>query len=239
MKTRSIILAIAAFSTIAMLTSCEKIKGKGDVTSEVRTAANFQAISLDMSATVYFTPGAGYGIELRGQENVLREIITRVDGNRLTIRLKNNVILGSHEPIFVYVSAPDVTDLRVDGSGDIYTDGPWTTSNLSLDISGSGTINIGNLVTESLSANISGSGNIRATTGTAIREDLKISGSGTIDLRSIEAESVYTVTSGSGDTYIHAKTLLDVSISGSGDIWYYGTPAINTRISGSGNLHKM
>jgi len=232
-------MAIAALIIMSLFTSCEKIKGKGEVITETRSTGTFNAISLDMQATVYFTQDTLYSIQVSGQENVLREIIIQVEGTRLVIKVKHGVILGSHEPVQVYIKAPDVGNLEVSGSGNIFTENTWATDNLSANISGSGTINLASVNTGQLSANISGSGTIKAASGLATREELRISGSGTIDLRSVEASTVYTTTSGSGDTYIHVLDLLDVTISGSGNIWYYGNPAINTHISGSGNLRKM
>jgi hypothetical protein len=239
MKTRMIITAILALITMTLFTSCEKIKGKGEVITETRTTGNFSGISLAMTATVYFTPGASWSLQISGQENVLKQIVTQVEGTHLSIRVRNGVILGSHESITVYVTAPSVTDLNVSGSGDIFVDKPWSTTSLSVNISGSGTVSVNDLTAEQLSAVISGSGTIRATSGKVTREDLNISGSGTVDLRSVECQTVYSTTSGSGDTYVHATSMLDVTISGSGDIWYYGTPVINTHISGSGNLKRM
>jgi hypothetical protein len=234
-----LLIAITTIISMSFLTSCEKINGKGEVITETRTTGSYTSIGLSMSATVYFTPGAEYSLQIRGQENVLNQIITQVEGNRLSIHVRNNVHLGNHEPITVYITAPDVSGLDVSGSGDINTSGSWNAGGVSVNISGSGNINLGTLVAESLSATISGSGNINAAGGTVTREDLRISGSGTIDLRSIGSQTVYTTTSGSGDTYIDAATLLDVTISGSGNIWYYGNPVINTHISGSGNLRRM
>ncbi len=234
-----IITAILALVTTTLFTSCEKIKGKGEVITETRTTGNYSGISLAMSASVYFTPGDSYSLQIRGQENVLKQIVTQAEGTHLSIKVRNGVTLGSHEAITLYITAPVVTDLNVSGSGDIFVDKPWNTSNLSANISGSGTISLNDLTAGQISAIISGSGSIRATSGKVTREDLTISGSGTIDLRSVECQTVYTTTSGSGDTYVHATNMLDVTISGSGDIWYYGTPVINTHISGSGNLKRM
>ena len=239
MKTSKIFMAIAAVITMTTFTSCEKIKGKGEVINETRSTGTYNAISLAMTATVYFTSGADYSLKISGQENILREVITEVDGTSLVIRVKNGVILKNYDPIRVYITAPEVTGLNISGSGEIFTENGWKVANLAMDISGSGTINLASVEAGHISANISGSGSVKAVSGTATREDLKISGSGTIDLRSINASEVYTTTSGSGDTYVTATNLLDVVISGSGNIWYYGTTAINTHISGSGNLIRM
>lgn len=239
MKNNTILMAIAILVSLTLFTSCEKINGKGEVITETRTTGSYQSVGLSMAATVYFTPGTENSLQISGQENILEQIVTQVEGNQLVIREKNGVILKNYDPVRVYITAPNVTGLDVSGSGDIFTDKNWNMNELTTNISGSGNINIANLNATRLTAKISGSGTIRATSGMAAREDLTISGSGTIDLRSVEAETIYTTTSGSGDTYIYCTGSLDVTISGSGNIWYYGTPAINTHISGSGNLNRL
>jgi hypothetical protein len=239
MKTRIILLALIAFTTMTLLTSCEKINGKGEVITETRSTGNYSGISLAMSATVYFTTDSVYSLQISGQENILREIVTRVEGTHLSIYVRDGISLGSHESIILYIKSPDVKDLNISGSGDIFVDNPWTASNLSVNISGSGTLRINDIHADLVSAIISGSGTFRATSGQVNREELTISGSGTIDLRNVEAKTAYATTSGSGDTYLHATDLLDVTISGSGIVWYYGTPVINTQISGSGSLRRL
>jgi hypothetical protein len=239
MKTRIISTAILVLFIMTMTTSCEKVKGKGEVITETRTTGTYNAVSLAISANVYITQGAVYELRLNGQENILDEIVTEVEGDRLVIRVRKGVILGNHEPVRVYITAPAVTHLDVSGSGDLFFDNEWTAVALSTNISGSGNINLALVNTAHFSAKISGSGTIRATSGKATREELTISGSGTIDLRSVEADTVYSTISGSGDTYVYARNYLDVTISGSGNVWYFGTPSVNIHISGSGNLKKM
>lgn len=236
MKTRMILTALMA---LTIFNSCEKIKGKGEIISETRNAANYNSIDLAMSATVHFTQAPGYSLTISGQENILDHVITQVEGNRLVIRVRSGSILGHHDPVHVYVSAPGVTSLEVSGSGDMVSDSAWSQDELSVRISGSGNITIASVLSGHLTASISGSGSIRASGGNSDQEELKISGSGTIDLRLVESATVYTTTSGSGETYVNATGLLDVTISGSGNVWYYGTPSINTRVSGSGNLNKL
>ena len=239
MNSKMIITAITTIIIMSLFTSCEKIKGKGDVITESRSTETYNSITLAMSATVYYKQDSLYSIQIRGQENVIRQIQTQVEGSELLIRVKHGVTLSNYEPISIYITAPGVNGLHVSGSGNIFTENPWTSNEVGLSVSGSGSINLASIGSGLLSATISGSGSIKAAMGNVNREEVKISGSGTIDLRSIEAAEVYSTTSGSGDTYVHAKELLDVTISGSGNVWYYGTPAINTQISGSGNLRRM
>jgi len=230
---------IAAVFMLVSFASCEKIKGKGEVITQNRSVGSFSSVSLSMSADVHYEASETYTLSISGQENVINEIVTTVEGNRLVIRLRNGIVLGKHEPVRVYVGAPSISGFEISGSGNIYADSKVDPATLSLTISGSGNINLSDLDVDKDSANISGSGNIGARTGTAARQDLVISGSGTIDLRNVVCPMVYTTTSGSGDTYIHADSILDVTISGSGNVWYNGTPAVYTHISGSGNVKKL
>jgi len=233
------VMAVMALLIGAGFSSCEKIKGKGDSVTEARTVTGYSGIGLAISATVYYTSGPDFLLEIQGQQNVLDRILTRVEGNTLVIKLKNGVHLGQHDPIRIYITAPGVDHLDISGSGDIYVDNLWTGSDLSANISGSGSISVSGTESDRFSATISGSGTIRVLGGLTDQEHLKISGSGDIEMRYVEAQEVWTQTSGSGDMYVQAIQLLDVSISGSGNIYYLGNPIINTHISGSGNIRRL
>jgi hypothetical protein len=239
MKTKTFLSVLAVALITVMFSSCEKINGKGDVITEARYVSGYSEISLSMSGTVYFNPGPEYTLEIEGQENIINQVVTRVEGNTLVLRLKNNVILGSHDPIRFRITAPDVSRFDISGSGDIYVDTLVSCTELSANISGSGSIRFSEIDVERFHAKISGSGDIRALAGTAGRSDIRISGSGNVESQYVQANDVYTETSGSGEIYVHAVSLLDVSISGSGNVYYYGTPVINTHISGSGNIHHL
>ena len=223
----------------ATLTSCQKINGKGEVVRISRTVTDFTGIELSMDATVYYTQGNIYSFEIEAQENLIGYIETIVKGNDLVIREENGVNIGKHDPIRIYITAPDILSLDISGSGTINVNQCWTGNDLSTTISGSGTVNIPNLQCNRISSDISGSGNIEINGGLCNYEDFTISGSGSIDMRMVECATTYADISGSGDIYANVQKLLDAEISGSGNIYYYGTPAINTHISGSGNIQRL
>jgi len=237
MKKISFLLMMLCSSLL--IVSCEKIRGKGDVTTENRTVTGYTGISLSLSGTVYFKQDSVYSLQISAQQNVIDRLVTGVEGNTLVIKMKPHVILGTHEPIRIYISAPDVSSLDVSGSGDIYTENNWITAEINAEISGSGSITIAYAEADRFTAKISGSGSIKTLGGKVTEEDLKISGSGDIDQQNVLADNVVTGTSGSGETYVNAQKWLDVTISGSGDVYYYGNPSIEVHISGSGSLKKL
>jgi len=236
---KTIKFALFALLIAASFTSCQKINGKGEVIRTSRDLTGYNGIEMAFDATVYYTQGDYYSLEIEAQENLIEYIETTVKGNDLVIREENGVNFGKHDPIRIYITAPDIISLDISGSGTINVNQGWTGNDLSTTISGSGTINIPNLQCNRISSDISGSGNIEINGGSCNYEDFTISGSGSIDMRMVECDTSYSGISGSGDIYANIRKLLDATISGSGNIYYYGTPAINTHISGSGNIQQL
>lgn len=236
---RSIVAVCAAFLLLTTLSSCEKIDGEGAVITQSRSVGAIQSVSLAMSADVYYTPGDVYSLTISGQENILHEILTLSEGDRLVVRVREGVVLGRHKPVTVRVTAPTMRGMNISGSGTIFATGPIDPEALNLVISGSGSIRLDSVYARQISADISGSGSMNAAGGTTDLADTRISGSGTIDFRHIRSARVYTSTSGSGDTYVYADSLLEATISGSGSVWYRGTPELRTHISGSGTVRKL
>lgn len=224
---------------VLLFTSCEKITGEGPVITENRDAGNFTGVDLRGDATVYFTKSNDLKIELHGQQNVLAVLETYKSGNNLVIKYRNDIRLGKHEPVIIYLAAPNLDDLRISGSGDIFAAGEITNNDMVMDISGSGHIQMEKLITGYLDANISGSGSVEIVDGEADEQKLKISGSGNCMLKDVISQKATTTTSGSGDIWIHVEDELHSNISGSGSVFYKGQPTINTNISGSGKVRPI
>jgi len=225
---------------MAGFSSCEKVKGKGDVVPQVRNVTGFTGISLAIDATVYFSPDSNYYLEVIAQQNML-DIIETVIGsnNTLTIKYKDGVIIGNHEPIKIFIAGPSMQSLNISGSGDFLVDTPWMNPLMTISISGSGNVTISELETNELHVNISGAGNVQGAMGSATYQELTISGSGNVDLVGVESETTYVNISGSGNMSVWVTKLLDITISGSGTVNYKGDPVLTTHISGSGTIVKL
>src|SRR5690606_33004730 len=181
---------------VLLFTSCEKITGEGPVITENRNVGNFIGVDLRGDATVYFTKGVDLKIELHAQQNVLEVLETYKSGNNLVIKYRNDTRLGRHEPVTIYLTAPDLNDLRISGSGDIFVEGDINNNDMEMDISGSGSIKMDKLETGYLDVNISGSGSMEIQAGEADEEILKISGSGNIYFPNLITRKAITTTSG-------------------------------------------
>jgi predicted small secreted protein len=222
------------------LSSCDKVKGKGEVVSQLRTVTGYTGLDLSISATIYFTTDSVYYMEVRAQQNILDVLETTVGSNNtLEINFKKGVIIGKHEPIILFIAAPDVRGFDVSGSGELFVNNPLISDFVDMNISGSGNISVFQMNANELIATISGSGNIDVNTGVVNQEQLQISGSGNIDLVGIESDTTSVNISGSGNASVWATSLLDVTITGSGNVYYTGNPIIQTHISGSGSVIRL
>ena len=112
-------------------------------------------------------------------------------------------------------------------------------SNIEIRNSGSGDIDIKDLVaTEVVDIILSGSGDI-VIYGKARKGIYSLSGSGNIEADDFKVDHCEAANSGSGDIYCYVYDFLDAIISGSGDIIYSGSPdEILFDDDGSGELRS-
>jgi len=227
---------LSLLASLPFLTGCTKVNGDGPVVSESRSVNRFSGIHYALQGNLHITTGFDNNIEIRAQRNIINVIEAFVSNNILYIRLRNNTVIRSYEPIDIFVKCKDPNTIQLSGSGNIWVMEPISPQNLTLESSGSGRIQLERILTDALHTNISGSGKIEVIGGTANTEKIVISGSGQALLSGVLTDSAVCRTSGSGDITVWANQYLDCEISGSGIVRYKGSPAIKKRISGSGEV---
>lgn len=233
------VLLVSALAMLVFITvSCEKVKGKGDVVSQNRDIRDYSGISLSLDADVYYTPGNTWSFRIDAQQNIIDVIETPVENGKVVLKYENGKVIGSHDQVTVYITAPDLSSFIVNGSGKIECDSLWYVPSAEMIISGSGSLYMDYINTSNLKCNISGSGNIEAHGGITDYSDLNISGSGNMYLFNVVSDTTYSTISGSGNMEVNVQKFLDATISGSGNITYMGNPAVNVHISGSGSVIK-
>jgi len=217
------------------------ISGFSYAQRETRDLTGFDEISLSYPAHLIVTQGDTYKVELEGDRDDLEDIRTEVRGSTLII--KNYKEWGwfhwdSHNSITIYVTMKEVKALSVSGSGRIENRGTINASDLDLDVSGSGKID---LVADAkdVSIDISGSGSVNLE-GSGAENRVDISGSGHLDADNFKSESFDIQISGSGRCSVYATKGIYAEISGSGSVYYKGDPdKIRSSVSGSGKVRKL
>ncbi len=225
------------------LGSCERdfvevVKGSGPVVSETRHISNYDEVTLSIPANVYIYQGNEETVVVEAQDNVLDVLRTDVDHDELNIRFANHVLVKRHEPIKVFITTRNISQIRIAGSGNVFNETPLIAERLYIKISGSGNVDLHDIDSPVVEAQISGSGKVYLS-GYCADQVLNISGSGNIYAFDLMSETADVNISGSGKTEISVSEYLNARISGSGDIYYKGHPSVDSRISGSGRIHSV
>ncbi|GEO08216.1 head GIN domain-containing protein [Segetibacter aerophilus] len=230
----------AAFVAAMLFGSCinmgERVKGSGNIKSENRQVGEARKIKVMGDMDVYIEQGPT-SLKIEGDDNILQYIETVMDDNWLEIKTRDNINISTNEPIKVYVTTPEITDLNVSGSGNIKSNSKFSTdNNTSFSISGSGDITA-NINAPKVETHISGSGNLHIA-GETKDVEIHISGSGNYDGGDLKAENAEVSIAGSGDANLFVDNRLKASVAGSGNVKYKGNATVDSHIAGSGSVNR-
>jgi hypothetical protein len=227
-------------------------------TKDIRKVSTFTKISFRVPGKLILRQGSPQRVELEGDKETLAKIETEVNGDKLVIGNEEKWNWGwdRDSRIMVYITVKDITAISVSGSGELLTEGKVTTTQLDLNVSGSGSLQIeanvsGDLEAdvsgsgkidvkgscENLKSDISGSGRVMASLATSNQLDVDISGSGKFE-GSGTGKEIKTNISGSGKVYASNLEVdkCNVRISGSGDVEINVKSDLDATISGSGTV---
>ncbi len=230
-------VCITAMFFIACGFNGETVNGNGNRKSETRNVSNTTKINVVGGMDVFVVPGSS-SVKVEGDENILQFIETRLDDGWLEIKTRDHINIHSSTPIKVYVTTPEITGLKVTGSGNLTCSDRFSSSNnISFNITGSGNITA-NINAPAVNAGITGSGNMYIK-GETRNVDIRVTGSGNYNSPDLKAENATVEILGSGDASLFADANLKASISGSGDIKYRGNAAVHKNMAGSGSVQQM
>lgn len=219
------------------LLDCFKSSGK-DITIE-RSLANFNIIEMNNNVDLIFRQDSAYVIKITAGENLINGITTHIENNKLIIYNENkcNWVRDFNNKYIIEISAPDLTELYNNGSGNITFADTLRTYSFRYDNSNaSGEVNL-LLNVDRVFVNIhTGTADVTAK-GKAGMNQLFYNGYGKMDFSELQTGLTYITNSGSNDCYITVKDLLYVKLTSIGSIYYTGNPSdFETNITGTGEL---
>ncbi len=239
------------------LYSCRNcIKGKGDVITESLELSTINSIALNGSFNVYLSQGDTQSVSVTGHENIIDVLEKDVSNAHWDIELDRNC--ARNFELDVYITLVDISNIELNGSGNLTIYELDNLDNVSITLEGSGDIQGESSITVSnniilksdgsgrtdlninalgLHATHNGSGEI-SLSGGVTAQSISKSGSGSYKAYSLSTENTTVNSSGSGDTKITANSSLNIALNGSGDVFYKGYPAINSSTNGSGNVQN-
>jgi hypothetical protein len=157
--------------------------------------------------------GEAPSVTVTTDDNLIAHVETRVDNGKL--KIEPHGWINPRTGLTIDVTVPDLVAAGISGTGDL---------------------NIADVVGEELDLSISGAGSLTAS-GCVHQLSTSISGAGDADLKNLYAEKASVKISGAGDACVYASESIEARISGAGDVVCYGNPAhIDQKISGVGGL---
>ena len=231
------------FSFIAigvLLASCGRrnVKGHGEMISEERVVGEFSQIDISapVAAHVLVQPGAKLSVRLSGYKNLLEEINTDVEANKLTINSRDFINFNTDKDIVAEIVVSSLSELEIHGTSDVEISGSISGEELTLKVSGAGNVTAGKVDVVHLNVTVSGVGDVKIDSGVADKIEYKVSGAGNISSFGVQGNDVKAKVSGTGDIEVYALKSLEAKVSGAGSIIYKGNPVVKSETSGIGEV---
>jgi hypothetical protein len=234
---------IIAVSSLLLFSSCreifaKRIRGNGNITTQTRSAGEFNSIDVSGNINVYARQDSSSSIRVEADENLQQYIEIIDEGNVLRIKTQAGYNLRSSRPIKVYVSSAAFKKFEASGACDIFSEGKITSSSdIDFDLSGSCNVTM-DVNAPKISVDMSGAGTIKLKGET---KDFRIQGSGSTDIKCLDllAETVDLDISGAGDAEVYASSKLTGTISGAADVRYKGAAQTDIHTSGATSVKKI
>lgn len=225
MKSNIFLIATASVILSSCVVSEKADKDRGNSVTRNVSVADFTDVSVSGSTDVHFTQGDKTSVLVKGKEkDVENAEITSNDGT-LRIRMKsgqkNFFSFSSFTSggIDIYITSPNLREVKVTGSGDFTAKGRIDTDRMGIKISGSGDVELQDLICDDASIKISGSGGVRINRINTADATMKISGSGSIFMDNVRIGHAESKISGSGSIVLKGDVKSHKEkVSGSGSI---------------------
>lgn len=252
MNVKSLLLANTVVLAMSLgLTSCmgewksQRILSNGPKVTETRPLKGFEEIEISGSPRVCYTQADSFSVQVRGPQEAVDNILTDVEGKTLTIRNRGkihlvNISFDEDDGLTVYVTSPDLTSIRLNGSGDFEAQDQIDTDRMDVILRGSGDIDMKSIICDHCDVELIGSGDISLSHLDALEASVTLVGSGDISLGLHRARKTQLSLKGSGDINANFREdceAVECELRGSGDISLKGTVRkFNQHKSGSGDI---
>lgn len=233
--------ALLLAALLAITPFVHAVTGSGTIKTEARAVSGFQAVATRGSVALVLRQGTREGLELRGDDNVLALIETRVVERggvpTLEIGTKDGASYSTRNPVVATIDLITLRALTLAGASDVSADALKAPA-LQIVVSGSGKLRLRGLAVDELAVTVSGSGDA-VLAGRAPTLGLKLSGSADVNARELESDTVAASVAGSGNVTVNARKTLAASVAGSGNVSYSGAANVTSSIAGSGRIKKL
>lgn len=234
------ILGILTLFASIVISGCsytaDCINATGNQITQTRQMDAFSTIKTSGSIKIFLKQGNEQSVKLTASDNVMPLIKTSISGKTLTIKSDRNVCRQGE--VTVYITSKTFDGIHSSGSAVINSEGKLHVEDFSIDVSGSGILNL-DLSARNITTGSSGSTDITLK-GIAKSNRLNMSGSGSLNAPDLVTGIYNLDISGSCNLILNVQEELNINSSGSSQVIYHGNPKrVNNSSSGSSSLKKV
>ena len=210
--------------TVSTGDGSNKVKGNGILTTEEREIVPFNQIVLEGVFNVYLIQKEKESIRVEADENILPFIITEVENNILTVKLKDDSKITKMKKTNVYITLADINKIETKGVGLLNCMGKLNLKTVEVQLKGVGATKL-NLDCDTLNVKSELVGSLTLS-GSAKEFNVKHKGIGSFEAFDFKAEKVNLESDGIGKAEVFASKVLIIYAKGLGGVVYKGNPAI-------------
>lgn len=229
------ITRLAAFLLLSvLLSSCwflgPSVRGNGEVTEEVRQAADFDEIEVSRGMNVYISQGSPEKVVVIADSNLQELIQTEVHGNVLKVYADENISWAREKKVMVTVEK--LYRVEASSGANVWSQGAIRSEDMRTGASSGSNINL-ELNVKNLETHCSSGANIWLS-GLAQKADMEVSSGANIKGESLKASECTMKASSGGNVWATVEERLNAHASSGGNVFYFGNPTSTEVNSSSG-----
>lgn len=212
--------------------------GSDKIIKQTRPVSDFTEIEVGGAFEVFLRQSESPGVIVEADAEIIEQIVTKVEGSRLKIYLKNNSThwMRDIDEMKVYISIKDLKYLDLSGAVDMVTENRISGTDLKLDASGASEVKL-ELAMQSLNMDLSGASELTLT-GTAVTVRLDGSGASDIEAFGLAVTDLTVYGSGAIEAAVNVTNTLKANMSGACTIRYKGNPKVDIHSSGASSIKR-
>lgn len=230
------------FKTILILLTSLFLVGNVSIAKPVkekREAGQFTKIEVSTGIDLYYTQDSNYNLEVEADKDIIGDVKTVVKGNTLVVDRKKPSFKGKKNKAIVYVSGPNIDDVKSSSGADFYAKN-LDLNSLSIGVSSGADVKIEGLkVNGDVETSVSGGADCLIRNLQVKNASLSASGGGDIKVDQMQASSVSISASGGADIKVDGKVeSMEVRASGGADVILKGeVGSLVINRSGGADVH--
>jgi len=235
--TKFIIITITALLFASCNFNVNAIEGSGNVTTEKRTVnGEFKNISVSNAIDLVIEQSDKTEITVEADDNLQKEIITRVENGTLIIECKYSSFRNITSKT-VTVKLPALHKIEASSASTVETNGLFLGEDITLEASSAASMDM-NIESDRISID-AGSGSSVDIKGKALSLSTSAASGGSIDAEELLANDVHADASSGGTVSVRPILSLKADASSGGNVDYSGNPkTVEKSASSGGSVSK-